>query len=80
MVNMSSVFGAIYVGLAVGFERIILCGCPLDNTGHYYDPPGMETRFEEWTLDYLHTVGREAFRGRVLSMSGNTAKILGSPA
>ena len=77
MLATSSLFGAIYVGLEMGFSEIILCGCPLDGTGHYYDPPGTETKFEEWCLDYLCTIGKEDFGGRVRSMSGNTAKILG---
>lgn len=77
MLAMSSLFGAIYIGLEMGFRKIILCGCPLDDTGHYYDPPGTKTKFEEWCLEYLRTIGKEDFGGRVKSMSGNTAKILG---
>lgn len=30
---------AILVALALGYDRIIVCGIPLDDTGHFLDPP-----------------------------------------
>lgn len=30
---------AAMVGLALGYEQVVLAGCPLDNSGHFYDPP-----------------------------------------
>lgn len=30
---------AILVGLALGYEKVIVCGVPLDDGGHFHDPP-----------------------------------------
>ena len=35
----SGIFAAL-VGLALGYEHIVLCGCPENSDGHFYDPPG----------------------------------------
>ena len=36
----SSSLNAVYTALALGYDEIILAGIPLDNSGHYFDPPG----------------------------------------
>ena len=41
----SSGMNAVYCGLDLGYDEIIVCGVPLDNSGHYFDPPWKKTRF-----------------------------------
>ena len=76
----SGMFGC-YIGLAMGYSKIILAGIPMDGTGHFFDPPWVGT--VELTQDAEKIVWTQAanglFRGRVKSMSGNTRKWLGEP-
>ena len=30
---------AVYTGLALGYDKIVVAGMPLDDSGHYFDPP-----------------------------------------
>ena len=34
----TSALGAVLTAIAMGYERIVLAGIPLDNSGHYFDP------------------------------------------
>jgi hypothetical protein len=68
------------IGLAMGYERIILAGCAQNNNGHFYDMPGptevdygLKCYMLQWT-DNTHL-----FRGKVKSMSGKTREFFGSP-
>ena len=76
----SGMFGC-YIGLALGYKKLILAGIPMDGTGHFFDPPWVKTT--ELTQDAEKIVWTGAanglFRDRVKSMSGNTAKWLGTP-
>jgi hypothetical protein len=37
----TSALGAVLTALAMGYDRIVILGVPLDNSGHYFDPlPG----------------------------------------
>lgn len=72
---------ATLVGLALGYERVILAGCPETLDGHYYDPPGQPG-------SYTNNAGHDAmwrqardrvFAGRVRSLSGRTRDWLGEP-
>lgn len=79
----SSLF-AVLVGLALGYERVILAGVPLDNLGHFYDPPGPVKRdwqkLESRAVNIEWECARETvFHGRVKSMSGMTKAMLGEP-
>lgn len=72
----TSGLNAAYVGLGMGYDRIILCGIPMDNTGHYFDPPILKTNYDKgmrfWgNLKKIHP--------HVYSMSGKTRELLGSP-
>lgn len=76
----SGLFAAM-VGLALGYERIILAGIPMDGTGHFFDPPGkVVNQFlgtnikEEWDNAIA-----KYFKGRVKSLSGRTREWLGEP-
>lgn len=54
----------------LGFDRIILCGCPLETGDYLYNFEADRIWVER---------ARVVFRGRVRSMSGNTRMLLGSP-
>jgi len=79
----SSGLNAVYTGLALGYQRIVLAGIPLDNSGHYFDPPWVKGNFVSEVPDrkgapkYWQMAAREVFHGRVRSMSGRTADLLG---
>lgn len=81
----TSSLGACYVGLALGYCRIVLCGCPLDDAGHYYDPEGVKTHFIKRIPDRNHGprfwehAAQQVFKGKVKSMSGRTRELLGAP-
>jgi len=72
---------AVIVGLALGYDEIILAGVPLDGDGHFYDPPGKTLNMfnsdfikMEWT-----NTEHNYFQGRVKSLSGWTRELLGAP-
>lgn len=82
----SSSLNAVYTGLAMGYDRIILCGVPLDNQPHYWQAPWERSNFrnevgERWGggLAFWSNAARDLFEGRVKSMSGRTQELLGSP-
>lgn len=71
----TSSLNACLLGVQLKYEKIYLCGCPLDNGPHYFDPPWVKSNF-----DNTHELGIwESCKGDlpgVISMSGNTARIL----
>lgn len=76
----SGLFAAM-VGLALGYDRIILAGVPIDGSRHFFDPPDKKVRQflggniqEEW-----FNARDKYFKGRVKSMSGRTMEWLGYP-
>ena len=82
----SSGLGAVYCALAMGYDPVVLCGVPLDDDGHYFDPPGEHTAFTQevgTTVDgdlmYWAKAQSKLFHGRVFSMSGRTRELLGEP-
>lgn len=82
----SSSLGAVYTGLAMGYSKVVLCGVPLDNSGHYFDPPWKQTNFEREVgtqpngeMMYWANAKNKIFQGRVKSMSGRTRELLGEP-
>lgn len=81
----SSGLNACYTGLALGYERIILCGIPLDDSGHYFDPPWVKTNFNKEVPEkngeprYWENAAKQYFDGKVKSMSGRTKDLLGAP-
>lgn len=83
------------IGLAMGFDRVILCGCPMDGSGYF---PGESTGIPQ--LRACQRVGDPAkqqastirryrermlelaageFKDKVFSMSGFTRELLGAP-
>jgi len=78
----TSALGAVYTALALGYKQIVLCGVPLDDSPHYFDPPWARCNFTrevgtrgEKTLRYWNP----AVLAGVTSMSGRTRELLGSP-
>jgi hypothetical protein len=73
---------AVMIGLGIGYDRIVLCGAPLDGKGHFYDPPGRDMT-PEFTQDFVKNEWTDCrdsfFKGRVRSMSGWTRELLGEP-
>lgn len=81
----TSTLGAVYVALALGYKRVVIAGAPLDDSGHYFDPPGFKTHFEKRIPDkekgpkFWELVYQDVFKGRVRSLSGRTRDLLGDP-
>ena len=76
----SSALFATLAALKMGYEKVIIAGCPLDSEGHYYFEQSKETLGPIWLgfdlmawLDFAEQP--EAVQVR--SMSGYTAKIIG---
>jgi len=76
----SGLFG-VQVGLAMGYDRIILAGMPMDNSGHYFDLKGPLTDFENGqAIEEVWKWARDnQFEDRVRSLSGRTKDWLGEP-
>lgn len=80
----TSSLNATYTAVRLGYKEIILCGVPLDDSGHYFDPHWVSTNFDnevplkngllKWWKDSM-----EYFDGNVKSMSGRTRELLGAP-
>lgn len=71
---------ACFVGLMLGYERIVLAGVPMTNDGHYFDPPHYGTDFEDRAITIVWEEARDLiFGGRVKSLSGRTRDWLGAP-
>lgn len=82
----TSGLGACLVGIGLGYDRIVICGIPLDNGPHNGEPHWRTTRFESNEVaDQVNgdvpmhwKKARDlAFNGKVKSMSGRTKKWLG---
>lgn len=71
----SSGLNAIYTGLALGYDQITVAGVPLDDSGHYFDPPWKKTNFTKEVPDkygevkYWQFSINEIFKGKVKSLS-----------
>jgi hypothetical protein len=75
----SGLFGAV-VALAMGYAPVILAGCPEDDGGHFYDPPGESGDYLSGGNAAAWLWHREqVFAGRVKSLSGRTREWLGEP-
>jgi hypothetical protein len=80
---------ACVVALGLGYDEIVLCGIPIDNSGHFWEQTGDKTNFQREIVNSSGQIrgdGRrfwtnrlKEFDGRVKSMSGNTRLILGAP-
>ncbi len=76
----TSGLGAILTALALGYEEIVLCGMPLDESGHNGEPPWRKCGFLNEVPDadpHWRLAIDLAFGGKVKSMSGRTKEWLG---
>jgi hypothetical protein len=67
------------VGIGLGYERMVLCGIPLDDGPHNGEPHWRKSSFTNEAADSDDGMNRHwkrardlAFKGRVKSMSGRT--------
>ena len=75
----SALFAA-KVALALGYQRVVLCGVPLDSRRCFYDPPGARYDYTRDEIPaYWSKFASEISNDRVKSMSGLSAATLGSP-
>lgn len=72
---------AVQVAHETGFDRIVLCGIPLDGSGDFFDLPGfVHTRFDKSRdIDSAWKGTGLEFSENVRSMSGRTRDWLGEP-
>lgn len=84
----TSGLGAALVAIALGYDRIVICGMPLDDGPHNGEPHWRKTGFASSEAAGGQRTDRNthwqkaidlAFEGKVKSMSGRTMKWLGSP-
>ena len=81
----TSSLNAVYTGLALGYDEIWLCGVPLDDTGHWFEPPWIKSNFvaevrdRDGTIKYWGNARDHIFNGQVKSFSGRTKELLGEP-
>lgn len=82
--NGTSANLAFKIGIALDYTRIVLAGCPMDESGNWYKPliPANDIKANKDHRHHLWKWMEIATRpiGRfVRSMSGNTADVLGKP-
>jgi hypothetical protein len=86
---------AAMIGIAMKFDTIVLCGCPLDGSGYFpgecegiwKDPACQrigDARMQNRKIiqrykDRMRELAANEFKGRVFSMSGYTRELLGAP-
>lgn len=84
----TSGLGGCIVGVGLGYDRIVICGIPLDDGPHNGEPPWRGTRFESSEAAnqangqmpmHWKKAKELAFNGKVKSMSGRTKDWLGAP-
>lgn len=82
----SSLLGGVYTGLALGYDRIVICGGPLDDSPSYFSPPWVPRNFQREVgtkpngdMMYWQRAQDRCFKNRVRSMSGRTMELLGRP-
>jgi hypothetical protein len=79
----TSGLNAVYTGLALGYDSVVLCGIPLDDSGHYFDPPWIKSNFIKEVglkgsgqIKYWRNAAEKVFEGRVTAMSGRVREML----
>lgn len=81
----TSLLGGVYTGLAMGYELVVICGGPLDDSPMYFSPSWefrnftREVGVKSGEMQYWGRAASKCFRGRVKSMSGRTRELLGAP-
>lgn len=83
----TSLLGGVLTGIGLGYDRIVICGGPLDDGPHNGEPPWRKTIFatSEAASEGIKPEKHWAraidlvLKGRVKSMSGRTREWLGHP-
>ncbi len=88
----TSVAKGVRIGLKLGYERIILCGAPMDGSGYFKgeasvahdchrvgDADRQGHRVIQGYRRKFKNLAQTEFKGRVFSMSGFTRECLGAP-
>lgn len=70
---------ATQIALALGYEKIILCGIPINNSRRFYDSPNHRFKYEGISQQEPWQIASRTFEDRVRSMSGKTKELLGEP-
>jgi hypothetical protein len=86
---------AALIGIAMNFSKIVLCGCPMDGSGYVAgetkgisqsaacarigDPKAQSKKIIMRYRARMAELAQTTFKGRVFSMSGFTAEVLGRP-
>lgn len=82
----SSGLVAILLAICLGYDNITVAGVPLDNSGHFYDPPNNHqmrhesrpwTNFVDESKDRIIERCIPLFKGRVFPLSGRLREALG---
>lgn len=84
----TSALGACLVGVGLGYEKIVLCGVPLDDGPHNGEPSWRACKFTEEAASPKDGIVNQSwkrainlvFEGRVTSLSGRTRQWLGQPS
>lgn len=80
IVGGTSGLALVYVLRMLGYCPVILAGIPMDDSGHYFDPPSRKTpEFGDGAVRSEWQQAIEMLRGTVFSVSGNTRRWLGAP-
>jgi hypothetical protein len=79
----SGLFAA-QVAVLLGYEKIVLCGVPMDNSGHYYDPltpqDNNSTMFNDVSITAWQEMAQiEGLKAKIRSMSGRTMALFNAP-
>lgn len=81
----TSGLNAVYTGLWLDYDTIVLCGVPLDNGPHFFEAPWVCSNFLNEVTEtdrgprYWENAAKRVFDGKVKSLSGRTRDLLGSP-
>lgn len=82
--NGTSANLAIKIGLALDYTRMVLAGCPMDDSGNWYSPIVSEYDVKK-SKDHRHhlwkwcEIATRPIGRFIRSMSGNTADLFGQP-
>jgi hypothetical protein len=84
--NHDGLSGLFALKVAIGmneYNRIIICGNPMDESGHFYDFPGadFENRYNDAAVNmaWREFAGRERPHDRIRAISGVPKEIYGEP-
>lgn len=77
MLNGTSALYAVRIALGHGARRVVVAGCPLDGGAYCDDRPPMRRWLNQYRTAWQYA--RRELAGRVWSLSGWTAGLLGTP-